>query len=105
MKKYKVEVEIIKTYEVEIDENIINNEFIEEFEECFHDLNEEDDKYKSIARDICEIRAQDLSYEGYGYPLECGKSYFDDDETQKGINFIEINEDYCDATVSEMENL
>lgn len=103
MKKYKVQVEIIKEYEIEIDENIINKEFIEGFEKVMYKLDDEDDKYGSIAHDIARIRACDYSYEGYGYPLvNRNKDRFDDDENQYGINFAKIDEDYCDVTVSEI---
>lgn len=104
MKKFKVQVEIIKEYEIEIDETVINDEFIEDFESVMYKLDDEDNKYKSIAHDIARIRACDYSYEGYGYPLVNGKkSVIDDGQDNVGINFTKIDEDYCDVTVEELE--
>ena len=38
MKKFKVRVEQIKEYEIEIDENIVNEKFIDDFESHVFDL-------------------------------------------------------------------
>lgn len=75
MKKYKVTVELVKEYEIEIDENEITEEELENWESVFYKLDEEDDKYKSMANDYCRLRAIGFegAIEGYGYVLENGK--------------------------------
>ena len=78
MKKYKVTVEITKEYEIEIDETKITEEDLDGFEEVFYPLDEESDRYKSMANDYCRLRAMegDGFIEGYGYVLENGKPSF-----------------------------
>lgn len=103
MKKYKVKVEQIKEYEIEIDETKFTEEEIKAFETFMWKLDEvEDDKYASIAYEIARIRANDLSYEGFGYPLIKGENSFRDSENNDAINFSEIDEDYIDIEVEEV---
>lgn len=107
MKKFKVEIEQIREYIVEIDENIIDSKFIEGFESVMHELDEYEDfgdKYKAIAYEISRERIYD-KYESFGYPLINGKfeGYVREDYQQKGINIIPVDEDYEDVTVDEIE--
>lgn len=104
MKKYKVKVEQIKEYEIEIDETKFTEEDIKGFESTMWKLDEvEDDKYASIAYEIARIRANDLSYEGFGYPLIKGENNsFRDGEENDAINFSKIDEDYIDIEVEEV---
>lgn len=104
MKKYKVRVEQIKEYEIEIDETKFVEKDIESFETAMWKLDKvENDKYASIAHEIANIRAQDLSYEGFGYPLEDRKNYFHDGCENQAINFSNIDEDYIDIEVEEIK--
>lgn len=104
MKKYKVKVEQIKEYEIEIDETKFTEKDIEGFESVMWKLDAvEGDKYASIAHEIASIRAEDLSYEGFGYPLIRGKNRFNDGYENKAINFSKIDEDYIDIEVEEIK--
>ena len=104
MKKYKVKVEQIKEYEIEIDETKFTKEDIKGFESVMWKLDEvEDDKYASIAYEIARIRANDLSYEGFGYPLIDGKNSFRDRDENEALNFSKIDEDYIDIEVEEIK--
>ncbi|SFA70651.1 hypothetical protein [Clostridium frigidicarnis] len=102
MKKFKVKVVQEKEYEIEIDESIINEEFIKGFERYMHNLDECYDKYASIAYDIAWNKANDSDYEGYGCPLIKGESLFRDGQEQQGINFTKIDEEYEDIEVEEI---
>ena len=83
MKKYKVKVEQIKEYEIEIDDSKISIEDLEAFESVMYKLDEvEDDKYASFAYEIARHKANDLSFEGIGYPLIRGRSYIKDMENE-----------------------
>lgn len=50
MRKFKVKVVQEKEYEVEIDERIINDEYINSFEEVFYDLDQEYDKNQIFSK-------------------------------------------------------
>lgn len=103
MKKYKVKIEQIKEYEIEIDETKFTKEAIEGFESVMWKLDAvEDDKYASIAHHIARIRAEDLSNEGFGYPLIRGENLCHDGSENEAINFSEIDEDYIDIEVEEI---
>ena len=102
MKKYKVKVEQIKEYEIEIDDSKISIEDLEAFESVVYKLDEvEDDKYASFAYEIARHKANDLSFEGIGYPLIRGRSYIKDMENEN-INISMIDEDYEDIEVEEL---
>lgn len=103
MKKYKVKVEQIKEYEIEIDETQFTQEDIGLFESTMWELNKvPSDKYASIAHELARIRALDLSHEGFGYPLIKGENLFCDGEENTAFNFTEIDEDDCDIDVEEI---
>lgn len=107
MKKFKVRVEQIKEYEIEIDENIVNEKFIDDFESHVFDLDSDiecdGDKYKGIAKLIIFNRINETSHEGIGYPLIYGKDFFSyDGYTNKGINISKIDEDYAEFEIDEI---
>lgn len=94
MKKYKIHIEQTKEYELELDENIINDDFIKKFEKDFFTLDEIDnDKLASLAYQVGYSKAACGDYEGIGYPLEYGRNFMDDGCENKGLNFTEIDED------------
>ncbi|WP_415316165.1 hypothetical protein [Clostridium perfringens] len=109
MKKYRVTVEITKEFEIEIDETIITEEALDGFEEVFYKLDEENDRYASMANDYCRLRAMngDSFIEGYGYVLENGEPSFgakiNKEKPNTAINLIESDDegDY-DITVYEI---
>lgn len=96
-RKYRVTVEITKEYEIEIDDEIITEEQLDAFESVFYKLDEEDDRYKSMANDYCRLRAiyGNENFEGYGYPLEHGKVPYmrDKSDVNKGINLTSIDDE------------
>lgn len=101
MKKYKVNVELSKEFEIEIDETKITKEVLDNFERYFYKLDEEDDRIKSLANDYCRLRATGFegSIEGYGYVLENGKlpngailQGLSIDDINSGINFKVIDD-------------
>lgn len=114
MRKFKVKVVQEKEYEVEIDENIINDEYINTFEEVFYDLDQEYDKIKSLVSDYCRLRAKGYTgnLDGYGYVLEDGKIPFEarvmgfteKEDINTGINFkvIDDGEKWMDIEVKEI---
>lgn len=99
MKKYKVEVEITKEYEIEIDENLITEEMLDHFEKYFTKLNEEDDRYTSYVNEYCRLRAMlgERFIEGFGYAFEKGEipfsAKFNNDKPNKGINLTSFDDE------------
>lgn len=75
MRKFKVTVEITKEYEFEVDDTVITEELLENWESVYHTLDDEEDKYASLAYDYCRLRAIGFegSIEGYGFVLENGE--------------------------------
>ena len=113
MRKFKVTVTQEKEYEIEIDENKMTEEELDSFEEFFYDLDQEDDRIKSLANNYCKLRAIGFSgfIEGYGYVLEDGEVPFEarfhdlkKEDINTGINFkiIDEDEEYPDIEVEEI---
>lgn len=113
MRKFKVTVTQEKEYEIEIDENKMTEEELDSFEEFFYDLDQEDDRIKSMAGDYARLRTIGFSdfIEGYGYVLEDGEvpleARFHDlkkEDINDGINFkiIDEDEEYPDIEVTEI---
>lgn len=113
MRKFKVTVTQEKEYEIEIDENKINKEELDNFEKYFYNLDEEDDRIKSLANNYCKLRAIGLYgfIDGYGYVLEDGEVPFEarshglkKEDINDGINFkiIDEDEEYPDIEVTEI---
>lgn len=103
MKKYKIIVEQIKEYEIEIDESQMNDEYLDEFEKYMFKLDEVDgDRLASLAYQIAWDRANDGNYEGIGRPLIKGKDLSWDKSANTSLNFNKIDEDYIDIDVEEI---
>lgn len=114
MKKFKVNVEINKEFEIEIDETKITDEVLDNFEKYFYKLDEEEDRIKSLANDYCRLRALGFggSIEGYGFVLEDGElpsgailMGLRIDNINSGINFkiIDDGESYPCIDVKEID--
>lgn len=75
MRRYKVTVEVVKSYEIEIDDEYLSNEMLEGWESVFYKLDQEDDKISSLVHDYCEARARlgNKFIEGHGIVLEKNK--------------------------------
>ena len=110
MRKFKVTVVTTKEFEIEIDETKMTEEKLDEFERDFYLLNEESDRYKSMAGDYCRLRAELGSrfIEGYGYVLEGGKVPFGakitDEEPNDAINLLSYS-DYIEDVDTYVEEL
>ena len=74
MKKFKVVVTRENEYEIEFDENVFNQEFIDHFKEYFCDLDTLEDHAKNIAQ--FRARFGERFIEGYGMPKVNGKIPF-----------------------------
>lgn len=110
MKKYKVTVEITKEFEIEINETKITKKALDGFEEVFYPLDEENDRYASMANDYCRLRAMegDRFIEGYGCVLEKGEIPFSAKiggyKPNTGINLASFDDDGdYDITVFEIK--
>jgi len=103
MKRFKCKVERVNEYIIEFDEEILNQEWLDEFSKHFY-------KFKGLeehAEHIAQIRArteQDF-IEGYGIPLVNGKvpHFADKYNIEKGINIVIVSEDEdCEIDVEEI---
>lgn len=112
MRKFKVKIDISKEFEMDIDESKITDEVIKNFEKNFYNLNEEDDKIKSLANDYCRLRAigNTGNIEGYGYVLEDGElpleALLQDisvENITNGINFKVIDDGESDPIIEVRE--
>lgn len=67
MKKFKVEVTTTNTYEIELDENVINEEWMQEFRETFYSFNTLEEHAQQIAEQrVRNAERTDTFLEGYG---------------------------------------
>lgn len=104
MKKFKATVTRIEEYIIEIDENIINEEWLNHFKRYFYDFY----SYEEHAEHLAQYRARfEQSFiEGYGEVLINGKKSWnvkDENEVEKGINIIVKREDQdCEVEVEEI---
>ena len=93
MRKFKVKVERIDEYEIEFDEDIINQEFMDSYKKFFSDI----DTLKEHAENIAQFRARfgERFIEGYGNPMVNGRLPWmvEEKDAQKGINIKVISED------------
>ena len=100
MKKFNCTVTRIDEYEIEIDENIVNDEWMKSFKKTFSNV----ETIKEHAGLIAQGRARgEIFIEGYGVPLldnefqyYMGKKSVED----VGINIVPLSEDEdCDVDV------
>ena len=117
MKKFKCTVTRTDEYEIEIDENIYNEEWMENFRSYMYDF----DSLEEHAEHIAQFQArlgEHVFIEGYGYVkrdgnLPYGSEDFDKNgnwlpeserrQPAKGLNIIRISEDNdCDVEVEEI---
>lgn len=97
MKKFKCEVERFDRYIVEFDENVINEEWMEDFRQVFFDFYD----LEEHAEQIAQIRARfgQGPIEGYGIPLEDGEIPYwvisdrEKEQVNHAINLKSIDED------------
>lgn len=118
MKKFKCTVTRTDEYEVEIDENIINEEWMEHFRSYMYDFDELSEHAEHLAQFQARFGEHDF-IEGYGHVKRNGKLLhsredFDDKgnwlpESERrqpalGINIKIVSEDNdCEVEVEEVE--
>lgn len=108
MKKFKCTVTRVDEYEIEFNEDIINEEFMEHYKKYFADY----DTLEEHAENIAQFRARfgERFIEGYGSPLVNGKIPWKltltadgIKEVEHGININVISEDSeCEVEVVEV---
>ncbi|GLO66228.1 hypothetical protein [Oceanobacillus kimchii] len=93
MRKFECRVVREDQYEVEFDEAVCNEEWMEEFRKSFYDFYTLEDHAEHIAQ--CRARHGRGIIEGYGVPLENGKAPYWADRRQinYAINIKVISED------------
>jgi hypothetical protein len=109
MKRYECTVTREDKYIIEFDENVINEEFMEEFRQCFYN-------YKTLAdhaKNIAQLRARfpdDSFIEGYGRVKVNGSVPFffgeerGREDCEDAINIKVVSEDRnCDVEVKEIK--
>jgi len=92
MKRFKVTVTKTDEYEVEIDENIINDEFMAEFKKNFFDI----DTLQVHAENIAQLKSRfdPEFFEGYGPIMIDGKAPHHYPKAElNGININVLSED------------
>ena len=105
MKKFKIKVERVDEYEIEFDENIINDEFIESYKKYFSDIDTLEEHAENIA--IFRARFGERHIEGYGNVMVNGRLPFmvKEEFVQKGINIKVISEDDFNDMYVEVEEI
>lgn len=99
VKSFKCKVIREDSYTIEIDDSVIDKNFMKDFSEVLYDVNSIEDVVKDIAR----LRAENHRsfIEGYGAPLINGKKscIVEEDEIQPAINIIEKENESNDIEV------
>ena len=105
MRKFKVKVERIDEYEIGLDENIINEEFMEHYKEYFSDIDTLEEHAENIA--IFRARFGERFIEGYGNPMVNGRLPFmvKEKDVERGINIKVISEDDFNDMYTEVEEV
>lgn len=108
MRKFKVKVETVKEYEIEVDDSIATDEELENWESVFWPLDCEDDRVTSYVASYAELRASqgDGFIEGFGVVTPKGKVAFGYKEKDLSNHmFIIEADDYgnSDVTIKEIE--
>lgn len=104
IRKFRCEVTRVDEYEIELDDEVLNEEFLNEFSKYFYEF----DTLEEHAEYIAEFRARfgERFIEGYGSPLVNGKKpYFEQEKyVNKAINIKVISEDDdCEVEVEELD--
>jgi hypothetical protein len=104
MKKFECTVTREDKFIIEFDEDIINEEWMEEFRESFYNFHTLKEHAEHIAQFKARFGEHDF-IEGYGVPLVNGKipCFAHDGSIEKGINIQIVSEDEeCEVEVVEI---
>ncbi|RXZ77975.1 hypothetical protein EBB07_28360 [Paenibacillaceae bacterium] len=105
MKRYLCKVQRTDEYIVELDESVLDEEWMKGYREYFADLHDLEEHAENIAQ--YRARFGERYIEGYGVPLNDGKKpwFANDKEVNRAINIKIISEDSeCEVDVSEMKS-
>lgn len=108
-RKFKVQVERIDNYEVEIDDEVINEEWMEKFRNVFYDFDDLEEHAEHLAQFKARFRNgafPGFFIEGYGIPLLNGEagSGSREKDVNRAINIIVVDEDNdIDVSVQELK--
>ena len=121
MKKFKCTVTRTDEYEIEIDENIINEEWMEHFRSYMYDFDELSEHAEHLAQFQARLGSEQDFIEGYGYVTRDGELPYSHEDFDKngnwlpeaerrqptpGINIKIISEDNeCDLQITPMRDL
>jgi hypothetical protein len=103
MKKFECTVTREDKYIIELDENVLNEEWMKDFRKVFFDFDGLDEHAEQIAQ--MRARFNRSFIEGYGVPLIDGEKppFIKDEQVNKAINIVVISEDEnCDVEVEEI---
>jgi len=102
MKRFDCTVTREDKYIIEFDENIINEEWMQEFRESMYGFTKLEEHAKHIAQ--LRARAGDGFMEGYGDPMKNGEPpWWSLNDYEKGINIRIVSEDEeCEVEVEEI---
>lgn len=107
MKKFRVTVTREDIYEIEFDEEVYNEEFIEDFKKGFYDFDSLEEHAEHIAQH--RARFQQKFIEGYGIPLVNGKEPYVlpqyKNSIAQGLNINILSEDDFDNMEIEVEEV
>lgn len=104
MKKFKCVVTRTDEYEIEFDENKINEEWMKEFRQVFYSFYDLEEHAEHLAQS--RARFQQEFIEGYGVTLIDGRKPYgcDENDVETGINIKIISEDNdCEVDVTEIK--
>lgn len=108
MRKFKVVVETVKNYVIEVDDSKLTEKDLEAWESIFRDLDSTDDKFTSLVLDYCQCRARfgDEFIEGHGRVLEKEKIYpynIDKNEVCEYMKIIDCDDEgLVEASITEL---
>lgn len=104
MKKFKCSVTRTDEYEIEIDETVLDEEWMEDFRQYFYNYHEYDEHAEHIAQHRARFEMNFI--EGYGIPLINGgrPPFAEEKGLNKAININIISEDEdCSVDVEEID--
>lgn len=107
MRKFKVVVETTKTYEIEVDESKLTEEYLDSWEETFMDLDLCHDRTTSLVSEYCEKRSSqgDTFIEGFGRVIKKDRVYpykINENEICEYMKIIKADDGgYVDITIRE----
>jgi len=106
MKKFKVEVTTTNTYEIELDENVINEEWMREFRDTFYSFNSLEEHAQQIAEQRARnVQRTDTFLEGYG-KVRIKDYGFDSKEWENPVDGITVTViDEGEITETEVEEI